>query len=402
MHARAVLQTCLRDALQPLHALRARTLLLAVEALLAGRRLVLIDLARTWPGAEYIRAPLKRLDRLLGNRHLHAERERLYGGMVRWLVRSAEPVIVIDWCRLKADGRWHLLRAAVPVGGRTLTLFEMVFPQRLQGTPTAEKRFLQRLQAILPADCRPLLVTDAGFRAPWCRAVEALGWRWLTRLRHRTLVKPVAVPDRPEEWVGCKALYQLAPATARDLGRFHLVRSQPLEARLVVHSPPPQGRHRKTLAGRRARSKRSLANARREAEPWLLVTCVALESLPAPQVVALYRRRMQIELGFRDLKSHRYGQAFEDSLTRQDRRIEILLLLHALAVFAAWLAGLAAEATGEAARLAPHRARRRLYSVIRLGWEALARGWLRTPRALMRERLRQLSPEAVANMAMRA
>ncbi|WP_234001981.1 hypothetical protein [Xanthomonas campestris] len=28
---------------------------------------------------------------------------------------------------------------------------------------------------------------------------------------------------------------------------------------------------------------------------------------------------MQIELAFRDLKSHRYGQALEDSLTRRGR-----------------------------------------------------------------------------------
>ncbi|QWM99699.1 hypothetical protein DGN21_10530 [Xanthomonas sp. MLO165] len=91
-------------------------MLQAVESLLAGRRLVLIDLARSWLGVERIRAPLKRLDRLLSNPRLHAERERLYGGMVRWLVRSSTPVIAGDWCRFKGDGRWHLLRSAVPDG----------------------------------------------------------------------------------------------------------------------------------------------------------------------------------------------------------------------------------------------------------------------------------------------
>ncbi|KAF1688363.1 IS4 family transposase, partial [Pseudoxanthomonas koreensis] len=135
-----------------MHSLRRQTLLLAVESLLAGRRVVLIDLARSWVDAERVRAPLKRLDRLLSNRHLHAERERLYGGMVRWLVRSPTPVIVVDWCRLKADGRWHLLRAAVPVGGRTLTLFEQVFPERQVASPKVERRFLLHLKALLPAD----------------------------------------------------------------------------------------------------------------------------------------------------------------------------------------------------------------------------------------------------------
>lgn len=82
---------------------------------------------------------------------------------------------------------------------------------------------------------------------------------------------------------------------------------------------------------------------------------------------------MQIELGFRDLKSHRYGQTFEDSLTRTAERIEILLLLHALAMFVAWLAGMAAEAQDCHQRLNPFVSKRRLYSLTRLGWEALIR-----------------------------
>lgn len=401
MRATTVLQRCLAPALDPMHVLRCRTLLLAVESLLAGRRLVLMDLARSWLGAERVRAPLKRLDRLLGNRRLHAERERLYGGMVRWLVRSPEPVIVVDWCRLKADGRWHLLRAAVPVGGRTLTLFEMVFPQRLLASPKAEARFLQRLKALLPEHTRPILVTDAGFRAPWCRSVDALGWCWVTRLRHRTHVKPTEIVDAPDQWVPCRALYPLVAASrARDLGLFDLVRSHPIQARLVLYAKPPQGRHHITLKGRRRRNKSSRQCARREAEPWLLAVSPRLHDVPVPQVIALYRRRMQIELGFRDLKSHRYGQAFEDSLTRKPERIEILLLLHALALFAAWLAGMAAEAGNCQHRFNPYPSKRRLYSLIRLGWEALTRHWLQRPDQLMIEVLRKPSPEATQNMAL--
>lgn len=110
MRATKVLQKCLGDALQPMHALRRCVLLRAVEALIQGRRLTLIDVARAWPGAERIRAPLKALDRLLGNPHLHA-------AMARSLLRGPHPVIVLDWCDLKADRRWHLLRAAA--GGRS-------------------------------------------------------------------------------------------------------------------------------------------------------------------------------------------------------------------------------------------------------------------------------------------
>jgi hypothetical protein len=83
MRATEVLQKCLRGALGSMYALRSRVLLRAIEAMIHGSRLTLIDLARSWPGAERVRAPLKALDRLLGNRHLHREREGIYKTMTR-------------------------------------------------------------------------------------------------------------------------------------------------------------------------------------------------------------------------------------------------------------------------------------------------------------------------------
>jgi hypothetical protein len=134
MRATKVLQKCLHPALREMHACRQRVLFAAVEGLIAGRRLTLIDVARAWPGAERVRAPLKALDRLLSNAHLHVEREPLYAGMARWLVRTPHPIIVIDWSDLKADRCWHLLRAAIPVGGRTLPVLDRVFPAGQQNS----------------------------------------------------------------------------------------------------------------------------------------------------------------------------------------------------------------------------------------------------------------------------
>lgn len=96
MRASQVLQKCLPDSLGKMHALRVAVLLRSVEALIAGRRLTLTDVARAWPGAERVSAPLKAFDRLLSNRHLHSEHERLYAGMARWLLRGSRSVIVID------------------------------------------------------------------------------------------------------------------------------------------------------------------------------------------------------------------------------------------------------------------------------------------------------------------
>lgn len=139
MRASRVLQKCLSDSLGRMHGLREQTLLRSIEALLAGRRLTLMDVARSWPGAERIRAPLKAFDRLLSNAHLQGERETIYADMARWLLRGDRPVVVIDWSDLKADRSWCMLRAAVPVGGRTLPVLDMVFPGSQQGSPKVDQ-----------------------------------------------------------------------------------------------------------------------------------------------------------------------------------------------------------------------------------------------------------------------
>ncbi len=97
--------------------------------------------------------------------------------------------------------------------------------------------------------------------------------------------------------------------------------------------------------------------------------------LSARQLVTLYARRIQIEQSFRDLKSHRYGQAFEDSLTRKGARIEVVLLLNTLAAFVTWLVGMVCEASGIEQWLTPFRSKRRLDSIMRLRREARVRRW---------------------------
>lgn len=99
---------------------------------------------------------------------------------------------------------------------------------------------------------------------------------------------------------------------------------------------------------------------------------------------------LQIEQTVRDLKSHRFGCAFEDTLTRLPQRLEMLLLIHALASLVAWLAGLVtitnSIASGSKAQCPRH------HSIIWLGWEMLRRNPVRLslPLAAATRQLRTL------------
>lgn len=381
MHAVEVLQKCLPSVFTRMHVYRATTLLCAVRALLTSRRLILMELARAWPGAQRVRAPLKRIDRLLGNQHLQQERETIYAAMARWLIRHDRPVIVIDWSELRDDNRWHVLRAGIPVGGRTLTVLECVYPESMLGSPRAERSFLKQLKSLLPAHVKPILVTDAGFRTPWFKAVAKLGWHYVGRLRHRTLIK--LHPDDP--WFDNRQLFARARRKAQRFCNVTMVADNPWISDLVLYQRPKRGRYGLTRRGARSQSRRAVKAEVREREPWLLVTSPGPDALTANQIVKLYAKRMQIEESFRDLKCARFGCAFDYSQTRHPERLMILLLIHALATFVAWLMAMSINLTADTTLggIISRRTRRH-YSLLRIGWEALRRDHFSTAYTALR------------------
>lgn len=371
MHAAsAIVQKIVRPVSADLDARNARNLVSAVQALVSGRRLMLMELARHWPGAERIVGPLKRLDRLLGNRAVQAVRERFYAVAAAWLVRSEQPVLLVDWSELKHDRRWALLRAGVAVGGRTMTVYEEVHPRAKNGNRRVHTAFLKRLHGLLAPAVRPIVITDAGFKNPWFEAVEALGWHWIGRVRQRTRAR--WLETNQAEWIACKTLYVQARAKACSLGEVMLARTNPQRCRLVLVRRAPRGRVHLNRYGKRSQDTVSRTIAKRASEPWLLAVSCSLNEWSAASVVALYARRMQIEQSFRDLKSHRYGCAFDQTLTRSAERLQMLLLIYMLATLAAWLVGLAATAKAQARICTTSLLKR--YSVLWIGWACLRHG----------------------------
>lgn len=127
-----------------------------------------MELARRWPGAPRVAAPLKRLERLLSNRQVQAASLSIYQALGRWLVRQEQLVVWVDWREATRDGRRQLLRASVAPRGRSLTLYETVHRQRAVQSPRVHGAFLKHLKSVRSDSCRPVVVTDAGFTPPGC------------------------------------------------------------------------------------------------------------------------------------------------------------------------------------------------------------------------------------------
>ena len=258
MHALVILHQWFQSCCPGIHAVRLSAILAAVSTAIAGRRLTLTELGRALPGPAHVKHNIKRIDRLLANRHLASDRIGLYRALARRVVgKATEPVIIVDWSDLSPDRRWQLLRAALPVGGRTLTLFEEVHPLRLFANPRVHRRFLTRLKALLPEGVRPILITDAGFRGPWFKSVNRLGWHWIGRIRNRDFVRCVGERD----WKGGKTLYAMANARPRSLGLFEVARYSPFQCFLHLVKHPRCHRIHRSVFGLRVRSKK-------ESEAW--------------------------------------------------------------------------------------------------------------------------------------
>ena len=356
MQAKTVLHRLLKGVCEGMHAVRREALATAVQAAMQGRRMTVTGLGRAIESQAREKHCIKRADRLLSNGHLQREVQGIYAALTSWLVGAQKhPVILIDWSDLDEAKRHQVMRAALMVAGRALTLYEEVHGEETAVKADTQRRFLQRLKALLPAQCVPVLVTDAGFRTPWFKAVERLKWYWVARIRHRHFVQFDGGP-----WQCCRRLYGKASPTPACLGSAWLTRYQPHRCTLVRYRGPTQGRHRLNAHGRRSHSGVSEKHARSAREPWLLGTNLPPSHFLARRVVRIYRARMQIEESFRDLKCARFGLALAYHRSRRTERLRVLLLIAALALLVLWLIGTAARQRGIARHYQANTERRRV------------------------------------------
>lgn len=367
MSALGILRRQMRDVWFQIHAARVSALLCVVRGLVRGGRLSLTALGRSLGGRVAHRHAIKRVDRLLGNVHLHREILVIYGGLARFLIgHRIQPVILVDWTDV-GSGRAALV-AAIPMFGRALPIYAEVYAMNAYGSRAAHRHFLQTLaKEVIPIWSRPVIVTDAGFNNPWFTEVLALGWDVVGRVTGHALAvsTEVSALDRvgTHNWWRVTELHRFATHRAVCLGWWLLTRANPLEIRLIAYKKLPAGRKGSRSGNRRGVHPGSSSYKkyqRRGREPWILAT--SLEVSPTC-ITRIYAERMQIEESFRDAKSHRFGWSFEDArcrlpssgkshdakeqTERGSRRLEVLLLIAALAMAALQLMGIAMERAGE-------------------------------------------------------
>lgn len=367
MHVTKVLSRWFGDKKVISHRGRETAVARSVQALLVGQRLSLTHLGRSRPGTAHAKHHIKAVDRLLGNPHLHRETPAIYREIAERLLEGVDrPIIVVDWSDFELGREWVMLKAAVPVGGRAIAIYQRVFPFSRYNSPGAHREFLQELKSIVPASCRPVIVTDAGFRGPWFRAVEAIGWHWVGRIRNRIKY----FHEQTGRWRYTDSLYREATPKVKHLGRVALSRRHGYEFNLYLVRAYTLRRGRRRNTG--PKQQNTTLYRRLHRAPWLLATSLSHGLRMGNWVKSLYGKRMQIEETFRDLKCHRWGLGLRYALSHSAARLQTLLLIGALATLVHWISGLFALETGQARTFqANTERRRRVLSIVFLGQQIL-------------------------------
>ena len=345
-----------------MHVVRLGTVVKAVEGIVRGGKLSPATIGRNLPGRGLPKHGIKCVDRLLGNSKMVRDRRFIFLAVAHRLLDGCErPVILTDWTQ--SGGSHEALVAAVPIGGRALPIYVEVHPLKKLGNAAVESRFLCSLKAILPAECRSLIVTDAGFKGPFFQSVLALEWDFLGRVRGTA--KAVSSTGKT---ISKEEFYSRASTTPTELGTFGLFVNQRIPCRLVLvrkrrkpgRKPPPPS----------CKEERELRQA--ALDPWLLAT--SLSDGDADEIVRHYAKRMQIEETFRDAKNHRFGWSLDSVRLSTPQRTAVLLTLAALAFVVVTLIGMAVERRGRHRAYQANTVVRRVLSFLVLAMAVLRRG----------------------------
>jgi len=343
------------------HANRLAAVVKMVEGIIRADRLVPATIGRNLPGRANPKHGIKSVDRLLGNPHMVSDRRAIFQSLAeRLLAGGPRPLVLVDWTQ--SGGTHEALVAAVPVGGRALPVYLEVHPLKKLGNAAVERKFLTALKAVLPQECAPIVVSDAGFKGPFFQTVLKLGWDFLGRVRGTA--KAIASDGST---IAKEEFYARASTTPIDLGLHGLFVEQRIPCRLVlVRKRRKPGRKPAPPKSKEERELRQSA-----LDPWLLAT--SLSDGEASYVVALYAKRMQIEETFRDAKSHRFGWSLGDVRLSTHHRVAALLVLAALALVVVTLIGMGAERRGTHRAYQANTRERRVLSFFSLACAIISR-----------------------------
>jgi len=360
------------NALPKVHKIRRNALICTVASLLDQGKLTLTALGRNMHGHALVKHKIKRVDRLLGNDNLIADKFYIYKQIANNILKNlTEAVIIVDWSGCCSQQRW-ILQASLAMSGRSIPIYKEIYPLALISNRAVEKNFLDKLHAIIPQNVSVTVVTDAGFKMPWFLAVRKLGWHYVGRLRSRIMISFCGYIWHKISYFNDKITNRATFLGLATLGKT----SKLMQANIFAYKGLYKGRKwKRKKYSSNSHPDKNIKYGRMHNEPWILATSLPGDLKLARRVINIYRARMQIEQNFRDIKNQQWGFGLRDSKTENIQRLEVLLLVGFIASIILWLIAIVAEAKKLQYGFQANTKRDgRTLSLFSLGWQIVKHG----------------------------
>lgn len=336
MNTAKLLETHLINSCPTVHATRLQSVMDVASALQRSQDLTMASMGRKISSDSKVKNKIKKVDRLESNKHLHKELEIFYSSLSKYIFTYASHEsnipIIIDVCYLKDNCAVQMLSAEIALKGRSLPIYRDVFNQGELKNRAAP--FIASLKKFIPSNKPVIVIMDAAFGEDWYKEIESSNWHWLVRVRQGKSVKL-----KPEDdWISVKDFIPTIGIKSKCYKNAQFLIKHGRACRLITVGKSakkprrkPQFTPRNDKAGNN--SYRLSAN-----EPWILASNLP-DEYSTTQVINLYKKRMQIEESFRDMKSHRFGLCGRYISTTCVYRWGVKMLLASIVQIVFWIIG---------------------------------------------------------------
>lgn len=205
------------------------------------------------------------------------------------------------------------------------------------GGQTAHEQFLRTLKEIIPSHIKITIIKDAGFRTPWFREVISYGWDVIGRIHGGFGFQP----EGEKEWFSLNDVDFGGSDKAYPLGKGKI------------------GKKTKRVSGYVYTYKEMLSGTPHKKNPypdhekqhshyyrsgWIIFSTIEKS---AHFIVKYYKKRMQIEQNFKDIKNQELGLGLRQNQSQTINRINMLWFLACLIIIISWWFGLMIETTNQ-------------------------------------------------------
>ena len=239
---------------------------------------------------------------------------------------------MIDWSGA-CSNKLHTLTASIVGHGRSIPLYHEVFNESQLGSEEAHEQFLQTLSHIIPTKAKVTIITDAGFRTPWFRAVIAYGWDVIGRIYDGFSFQK----EGEKDWHSLTGIDFGGTGKARSLGKGKIGKKTKRVSGYVYT-------YKETLSGKPHKKNRYPAHEKQHSNSyrkgWIIFSTID----KSPNfLVKYYKKRMQIEQNFKDIKNQQVGLGLRQNQSKTKERITMLWFIACLIIIISWWVGLWVE-----------------------------------------------------------